>query len=805
MTLYVLNYNNYYNRIVKKYNTVQEYLDNVEVIYTLEDTNFNPNDNVNTTHTFGWSLATDNYEGNGNYLLVIDEEENIVSRWFILDSARDTGGQWTCSLRRDVIADHYEAVMSAPCFVEKGNVGFENPLVLNKENMSLNQIKTSETLLKDSTGCPWIVGYIPKDLEQQTHTFTPVIIPDYKFSMDLSEWEYAQYKTVDFKCYPNENSYLQLIFMNFWETERKFFNYSLGGELSTSWETGAFFNGLQMDSNLIDFGNPYPPTDYMRNYFTPDTIVRYFNEIFNGVVGYQSKAITEDFLKYNNKVIQFNDGIYRIKFEESTYSSTPSIYFATDIRYRTIWNKIREIKVNNRAFGGETGNGGNLSISGAKIKLNITKVSNVEEQSYTWKIPSASERAHLQDAPYDMFCMPYGNMSIFNETSEINVDGSIEINTINDIISQLVVSKAGELYDVQLLPYCPLKEKVRNENEIYLANFENVNYYEPILKSEEVVGYMFFVDSSSFSTYIPYEVKITNPKIESNTDMYRLSSPNYNGQFEFNAALNNGISYFTAECTYLPFTPYIHVKPDFKGLYGADNFNDARGLICGGDFSLPIINDAWNQYKLQNKNYQEIFDRQIQNMNKTQNIARIQEGWQVATGAISGVTTGATTGMLAGGGAVGAIVGGVLGGGASLMGGIADMKYNEQLREEAIDYTKDQFQYQLGNIQALPNSLTKVSSFNINNRIFPVLEYYTCTSKEKEIFAKKIAYNGMSIYAIGTLIEYIGDWNYNDIKSKNYVKGRLINIEDFNEDYHILNTISEEVNKGFFIKKEDTE
>ena len=48
--------------------------------------------------------------------------------------------------------------------------------------------------------------------------------------------------------------------------------------------------------------------------------------------------------------------------------------------------------------------------------------------------------------------------------------------------------------------------------------------------------------------------------------------------------MNQGIDSFDIECTYKPYNPYIHISPNYKGLYGKD-FDDIRGLICGGDFS----------------------------------------------------------------------------------------------------------------------------------------------------------------------------------------------------------------------------
>ena len=100
--------------------------------------------------------------------------------------------------------------------------------------------------------------------------------------------------------------------------------------------------------------------------------------------------------------------------------------------------------------------------------------------------------------------------------------------------------------------------------------------------------------------------------------------------------------------------------------------------------------------------------------------------------------------------------------------------------------------YNLGNIQALPTSLTKTSAFTYNNKIFPILEYYTCTDQEKQALRDKIKYNGMTVMRIGTIAEFIPN------AVKQYIKGRIIRLEGIEEDYHFLKAISEEIFKGAF-------
>lgn len=109
-----------------------------------------------------------------------------------------------------------------------------------------------------------------------------------------------------------------------------------------------------------------------------------------------------------------------------------------------------------------------------------------------------------------------------------------------------------------------------------------------------------FWSSSSSGTFDITDVTLQtdNLKMSNECDMYRLVSPNFNGQFEFNLSKNGGtVNYFNVDYTYLPYSSYIHINPQFSNLYGQD-FDDARGLICQGDFSIMYLSDAWEQYQV---------------------------------------------------------------------------------------------------------------------------------------------------------------------------------------------------------------
>ena len=324
-----------------------------------------------------------------------------------------------------------------------------------------------------------------------------------------------------------------------------------------------------------------------------------------------------------------------------------------------------------------------------------------------------------------------------------------------------------------------------------------IPYTTDTIVIDEIVGEIEY-DYYIYPT--PMELKIANE-----CDFCRLTSPNFNGMYQFKLSkFNDGIHNINVDCTYKPFNPYIKLNPDYSFLYGGD-YNDATGLILGGDFSLPLMTDPWQEYELANKNYQNIFNRQIQNLDINQQIQREQQDFTAIMGTITGGIGGMGSGMKTGakvGGAYGAAAGAVIGlaAGTTLgaVGGVKDRDWLNTQLGESRSYAIDQYKYQLGTIQALPQSASKSSPLTYNNKFWPILEDFSCTDKEKEIIRKRIQYNGMNIGAIGSLSDYDTSNEFDKV----YVKGQLIRVEDIKDDFHIVDALYQEVDKGFYIKGE---
>ena len=164
----------------------------------------------------------------------------------------------------------------------------------------------------------------------------------------------------------------------------------------------------------------------------------------------------------------------------------------------------------------------------------------------------------------------------------------------------------------------------------------------------------------------------------------------------------------------------------------------------------------------------------------------------MVAGVVGGAAAGAAIGSVVPG--IGTAIGAVAGGLVSAIGGIGDAIATKGVQNETIDYTIDQFNMSLQAIKARPDTLTKISAFDIDCSPFPMLEYYSCSYDEKLAIKNKLKYNGITIMKIGRLVDYIDPTN-----ELTYIKGKLIRLDKLQEDYHMINTISAEMNKGVFI------
>lgn len=796
--IHILKYNTYFDRIYKKEDTIQAY--DQYLLYDktnnpgIFNVDFKPTDGVSTSQIINWN------GDEPNYLVVTDisNTETVISRWFVMECTRIRSGQYQLSLRRDVIADNIDSILDSTAYINKAIVPDENYLIYNQEDITTNQIKANEILLKDDTKSAWLIGYFAKNYSADNATnlsFTgATIFPDY----NKNDWAYKNY--IDTPIYKKAGydfdfamtaisglSAVNQIYRNFSvDNTAEYFsgtNYRVRDDLSfKKWLNNNKLSITAKINENIDIIRPNIVTNL---------------EIYNGLLQDEGKIL------YDSTA----DKYYKIKVNRTTTYNFVNIINkdVTANLYNYLSSEFYNCPYRNTKFD---------SSPSFRIRyIYDTLIPTLEEitsPSYNITIPKTDIREHLKDAPYDMFAMPYSDDIVLKLTNVPDLNNSTSIKTINvNKLSSLQVAQnlvetmgTSVVYDLQLLPFCPFSGYIMSDNQL-IASYKEGRTALIYNSKKDAINCIFFCTASSGTKNIILDepLTFTNKKIENQCNTYRLVSPNYNGQFEFNLARNNinELSYFNVDFTYIPYNPYIHINPPFSGLYSLNgkNFNDARGLICQGDFSVAYTSNQWINYQVQNKNYQNIFNRETQNLDYNHKLDLTQNVVESIFGATSGAASGASIGAV--GGPIGAAVGGIIGGASSLLGGAADIGISEAKYGESMKYRKDIFNMKLDNVRALPTSIAKTTAFTANNKIFPILEFYTCTETEKEVVANLIANSSMKVGSIDKISTYIGNtWSYKNIQSRGYLSCQIIKLGNLSLDSHMQYTIFDEMEKGIY-------
>lgn len=849
MYVYLLRYNNYYNRINKKEANLSDY--EPYLLASTENTpnpfqcNFNPNDGISTQLIVNWDGDIPDYVVCSS----IGSDNKIDSRWFVIEAVRKRGKQFELSLYRDTISDFREQLDTADIFVQKAIIeDITNPLLFNPEDMSFNQIKKYAEPLYDKSKCPWIVGYIPSNVD----------LTNSEISFGTSaDWIKNNKNTITVNNLEDWNGYRYV------SDDTYFLDHGWGeyGQIYVEYVTKAKSTIPDILNGAIGPLNKYYKTHvgYAANYNTDFVIL--YNGQYNPWAETPKELVTitgNDLYASEEGVRQFKNRFYgqynTFKTEFTNYlnndersekleitvgtdiptDDTIYLYSSSDDKTYVVRRVTKDIATyfdeyidpqSDLAAAIKNSIPSLITVDGNTLEIDTTPLNDLDADSlyltgsgncFRYEIkevfsqktkvsfPSKDTRTHLEDQPYDMFCMPYSNDIYMDDGgSTINKYTNFK-DTAYNIATQISKDLGSGIYDIQIVPYCPLQEalyyntilqqyvlQVQNATKIEISNDGGDTYVNG--------GYIWWGTKSRVEFNIDYYIAppetAQTAKINNMTSFYRLTTPSQSNSYDFKADMNMGLDGFKVQCYFTPFTPWFRVCPIWKEntiCYDYNQVNSNEGLIISEDCSMSQISNAWVNYKLNNKNYYEMFKRadtsSVINKKWAMDEAKINK----YLGAVQGGSTAALTGAMVGG-PIGAAIGGTIGGAASLIGGNFDLNKQNALMNEAIDLTRDNFNYQLGNIKALPLGLSRVSALAPNNSFVPLLEYWSCTSKENVIATSKIKFNGMTIQAIDNLTNY-------KTTDSSYFKGQLIRINNIPDDFHVVNTISKELNQGIYFE-----
>ena len=490
MQLLLLHYNNYFNRIIKKEDTVAKYM-NADAHYRVaSNINFNPGDGVNTSIVLGCGANGTLFDVEEfDYLVayeIVDNVSVIRSRWFILEQDRKRSGQYELTLKRDVIADNYNDVIDSPIYLEKGFINDVNdPLLYNSESMNLNQIKQLEIPLKDETQSGWVVGYIPSDAFPKVEPAydrveKKVTIPmSADITVDnLSSWNYWQY------CSANPNYKFmadnagkrkvtvkirsQRVWASSGRTARCDMvtaNYAFYPNSTDSGTYSQVNSGFIENSsgswNFPQWYQDYGPVTFSQGtinssicgkIFDPVRNNSAFNTALNAILGNGINiGDTSALRKLQDKIIldSSTNTYYRISVITTSASNPITVTSSVSGGQAALTALKNAMYYPNGAGGSLQGEYATFTASNSSTSYAV-QLTNVGVSLY---VDLNSDRAHLNDAPYDMFCIPFSDtLKLKYGDTQFTCSKNVALSMATEIAKDL---GSKSVYDVQLLPYCP--------------------------------------------------------------------------------------------------------------------------------------------------------------------------------------------------------------------------------------------------------------------------------------------------------------------------------------------------------------
>ena len=543
MDLYFMKYNNYYNRIVKKFDNIDDYVNYMIDGSPTQNVLWNPGDGVDTVQVLNLNQMSEI----PNYCVVCSDNDVIDSRWFVLDTTYNRRGQIIVTLRRDLIADGLDKVLSSPAYIEKAWVAnLQDPAIYNSEDIQFNKIKKKHVKLTQNGDMAWIAMYIQKLTADQNVTVKEIQRPDITVS-SLANWEF--------------NAYVDSAKAVSYRDASIIYTYYSSGQYQMS--TVSLNDGYSTVERVMDTYTQYNKGTYSASKLNRTAIASTLNGQFGIRNDYEALS------GLNGKIIKDN--------------STGKVYVisvsSAVVQYNEFLTAGGTFNTANAQFlaAGGTGTPGEHGIRlTATVTYGSVTLAETRLATFNYTIPATHQSTI--DTPYDIILIPFydGKIKIFFDSTSSYTIYCTKTNALS-IVTAAMKDSGGFIYDAQIVPYFYYNDRLEADidgtPQIFMDGFGD-GEYKLIKNGDDNVSCMFFIPRSSFtfqniaspSVRVSYKDALTK-KIDNQTLSYRFCSPNYASVFEFSPAKNDGYRGYNVSCTLKPGTPYIRVCPIFEGIY----------------------------------------------------------------------------------------------------------------------------------------------------------------------------------------------------------------------------------------------
>lgn len=727
-----------------------------------------------------------------NYVTIDD------TRWFVTDYTYLNGKQVQLNLQRDVIGEF--GINNCFGKVERG---YTDGILKYRKELSLNQIlkkriplipntnRYNNYFVDNHTDELWGILYITKPTELDPTTGEPypdqvnINIP--AFAPPISDKTFIENGT-QYITNVEINSYIDISFY--------FFDMSNDGadgfnvyQGRVNWHGAYLSSSVENLGRTQDFSNKAQDVNLRiglngraRSSLDEEDIARNFMRCIadgvgiNQINGFTTPNISDIQIQttpsgYNGIVIKKDEKFLRYSVNNqrvSVRNGTANI--------ETMWNGLRNYLMGKSVQRFTI----NAVVFQQDIHLNpfdANSYADVYADVFTYTELSPSESGsfvidvtkQLVDEPYFILVFPLYNVTIKNNlesaTETYKIDRGEAFMIFNTVI-QYLSGENGYLVDAQIYPYCP----------------------ELIDVNTQINGYPFFnINSTSYTRSIEINLyPYSDVKKEYIKREYSIISPEQSGKFTFqfydyvnNIDNNNGKNmtplniYIKTALKPFGIVSSATIQPskdpisgEYNSLVGMTYESDLRGSQPSGNgFECSLASNAFQTYKRNNSNYQQIFKLQQDELHTQHTAEAVNELASIvintttatAMGAIAGGQLGELgIGKLFGSKAAGAAAGAGIAAGAVGLAMSGQYLYNEYLRSYEEKLLQDKFDLQIGTIKNLPNSVNRISSFNeiILKDFWYIVEVYECSIEESNLVDTFITNYGYSIGAYGYLSEF---------------------------------------------------
>ena len=468
MNLYFMKYNNYYNRIVKKFDNIDDYIDYMIDGTPTQTVLWNPGDGVDTVQVLNMNQMSDI----PNYCVVCTDGDVIDSRWFVLDTTYNRRGQVIVTLRRDLIADGLDKVLSSPAYIEKAWVSnLQDPAIYNSEDIQFNKIKKKHVKLTQNGNIAWIAMYIQKLTADQNVTVKEIQRPDITVS-SLANWEFNAYVNS-----PKAVSYRDASII---------YTYYASGQYQMS--TVSLNDGYSTVERVMDTYTQYNKGTYSASKLNRTAITSTLNGQFGIRNDYEALS------GLNGKIIKDTS-------TGKAYVISVSSAVAQYNEFLTAGGTFNAANAQFLAAGG-TGTPGEHGIRlTATVTYGSVTLAETRLTTFNYTIPSTHQSTI--DTPYDIILIPFydGKIKIFFDSTSSYTIYCTKTSALS-IATAAMKDSGGFIYDAQIVPYFYYNDRLQADidgtPQIFMDGFGD-NEYKLIKNNDDNVSCMFFIPRSSFT------------------------------------------------------------------------------------------------------------------------------------------------------------------------------------------------------------------------------------------------------------------------------------------------------------------